>query len=50
MLCVPWLGYLAGYFASAMGKVGIILLVVLVCLLSWMEGELVKEQEEVKGV
>ena len=24
--------------------------VVLVCLLSWMEGELVKEQEEVKGV
>ncbi len=50
VLCVPWLGYLAGYFASAMGKVGIILLVVLVCLLSWMEGELVKEQEEVKGV
>ncbi len=50
VLCVPWLGYLAGYFASAMGKVGIILLVVLVCLLSWMEGELVQEQEEVKGV
>lgn len=50
VICVPWLGYLAGYLASGMGKVGIILLVVLVCLLSWMEGALVREQEEVKGV
>lgn len=49
MLCVPGLGYLAGYLASAAGKAGIILLVVLVCLLSWMEGELVREEEEAKG-
>lgn len=45
MLCIPYLGYLAGYLASAAGKVGIVLLVVLVCLLSWMEGELLREEK-----
>lgn len=49
LLCIPGLGYLAGYLASAAGKAGIVLLVVLVCLLSWMEGALVRE-EEVGGV
>lgn len=46
MLCVPGLGYLAGYLASAAGRVGIILLVVLVCLLSWMEEALVRQEEQ----
>lgn len=45
ILCIPCLGYLAGYLASAAGRVGIILLVILVCLLSWMEGELYREEE-----
>ena len=46
ILCIPNLGYLAGYLSSAAGKVGIILLVSLVCLLSWMEGALIQEQKE----
>ena len=46
ILCIPNLGYLAGYLSSAAGKVGIILLVILVCLLSWMEGALIQEQKE----
>lgn len=50
VLCIPHLGYLAGYLSSAAGKVGIILLVVLVCLLSWMEGALVQEQKEANGL
>ena len=49
VLCVPYLGYLAGYLASAAGKVGIVLLVILVCLLSWMEGALLQEEKEAGG-
>lgn len=44
VFCIPCLGYLAGYLASGAGKVGIVLLVVLVCLLSWMEGTLLQEE------
>lgn len=50
ILCIPYLGYLAGYLSSAAGKVGIILLVILVCLLSWMEGSLIQEQKEASGL
>ena len=49
VLCVPYLGYLAGYLDSAAGKVGIVLLVILVCLLSWMEGALLQEEKEAGG-
>lgn len=44
--CVPYLGYLADYLSSMAGKVGIIMLVILVCLLSWMDGALLKEEKE----
>lgn len=37
-LCIPLLGYLAGYLASPAGKAGILLLVVMVCILAWMDG------------
>ncbi|MBS6395908.1 MAG: hypothetical protein KH452_01970 [Clostridiales bacterium] len=40
LLCVPYLGYLAEGLASAGGKAAILLLVVTVCLLSWMDGTL----------
>lgn len=48
ILCVPYLGYLAGYLSSAVGKVGIILAVVMVCILSWMDGALQKQEDEVQ--
>lgn len=47
-LCIPHLGYLAGYLSSAAGKVGILLSVVIVCILSWMDGALQKHEEEVQ--
>lgn len=41
-LCIPYLGYLAGYLADPAGKAGILLLVVMVCILSWMDGSIQK--------
>lgn len=43
--CIPGLGSLAGYLSSVAGKAGIILLVVMVCLLSWMDGALLRQEE-----
>lgn len=43
--CIPCLGYLAGYLSSMAGKAGIVMLVVMVCLLSWMDGALMKQKE-----
>ncbi len=43
--CIPYLGYLAGYLSSMAGKAGIVLLVIMVCLLSWMDGALMKQKE-----
>lgn len=36
-LCIPMLGHLAGYLADPAGKAGILMLVILVCVLSWLE-------------
>lgn len=47
--CIPYLGYLAGYLASVAGKAGIILLVLLVCLLSWMDSALFRQEKEAEG-
>lgn len=47
-LCIRGLGYLAEYLSSPVGKAGILLLVVMVCLLSWMEGALHRNEKEVK--
>lgn len=44
--CIPYLGYLAGYLSSMAGKAGIVMLVIMVCLLSWMDGALLKQEEE----
>lgn len=49
VLCIPRLGYLAGYLSSAVGKIGILLSVVMVCILSWMDGALQRQEEEVLG-
>lgn len=46
--CIHGLGYLAEYLSSPIGKAGIMLLVVMVCLLSWMEGALHRHEKEVK--
>lgn len=46
VLCIPHLGYLAGYLSSAVGKIGILLAVVMVCILSWMDGALQRQEEE----
>lgn len=46
--CIPKLGYLAEYLSSPIGKAGIMLLVVMVCLLSWMEGALYRNEKEVQ--
>lgn len=43
--CIPYLGYFAGYLSSMAGKAGIVMLVVMVCLLSWMDGALMKQRE-----
>ena len=45
--CIPYLGYLAGYLSSASGKAAVVMLVVLVCLLSWMDGALFRQEGEV---
>lgn len=47
--CIHGLGYVAEYLSSPVGKAGIMLLVVMVCLLSWMEGALHRNEKEVKG-
>jgi len=47
-VCIPYLGYVAGYLSSTVGKIGILLSVVMVCILSWMDGALQKHEEEVQ--
>ena len=47
-LCIPYMGYLAGYLSSAVGKAGILLLVVAVCILSWMDGALLRHEKELE--
>lgn len=49
VLCVPGLGTAAEYLASPIGKVGILLSVVMVCILSWMDGALQREEEVLRG-
>ncbi len=44
--CIPHLGQLAGYLSSMAGKAGVIMLVVMVCLLSWMDGALLRQEEK----
>jgi len=48
LVCIPYLGYVAGYLSSTVGKIGILLSVVMVCILSWMDGALQKHEEEVQ--
>lgn len=48
--CIPYLGYLAEYLSSPAGKAGILLAVVVVCILSWMDGALQKYEEEAKDL
>lgn len=43
-LCIPMLGHLAGYLADPAGKAGILLLVVIVCILSWLEGSMQRSE------
>lgn len=40
VLCLPVMGHVAGYLSSQAGKVGIFLLVILVCVLSWLDGSI----------
>ena len=40
VLCIPFMGHVAGYLSSSAGKVGIFLLVILVCILSWLDGSI----------
>ena len=42
--CIPGLGSLAGRLSSMAGKAGILMLVVLVCLLSWMDEALLRQE------
>jgi len=42
VLCIAGLGYVAGYLSSPAGKAGILFLVILVCILSWMDGSIQK--------
>ena len=42
--CIPGLGSLAGRLSSMAGKAGILRLVVLVCLLSWMDEVLLRQE------
>lgn len=44
--CIPLLGFLAGYLSNPVGKAGILMLVILVCLLSWLEGALQRNGKE----
>lgn len=44
-LCIPGLGSLAGHLSGVTGKAGIVLLVILVCLLSWMDEALLRQEE-----
>lgn len=46
--CIPGLGYVAKYLSSPIGKAGILFLVIMVCLLSWMEGALHRNEKEVR--
>lgn len=46
IFCIPGLGYLAGYLSNPAGKAGILMLVILVCILSWMEGAVQKRGKE----
>ena len=44
-LCVPGLGYAADFLESSPGKACIVVMVVAVCLLSWLEGIFQKKEE-----
>lgn len=46
VFCIPCLGTAAVYLSSPAGKVGIFLAVVLVCILSWMDGALQRQEDE----
>ena len=43
--CIPYLGYLAGWLSSMAANAGIVPLGLMVCLLSWMDGALMKQKE-----
>lgn len=45
-LCIPHLGYLAGYLSSPLGKAGIMMLVIAVCILSWIDGSIQRGEED----
>lgn len=45
-LCIPYLGYLASYLSSSMGKAGVMMLVIAVCILSWIDGSIQRGEEE----
>lgn len=48
-LCIPCLGSLAGRLSSLAGKAGILVLVVLVCLLSWMDEVLLRQESALEN-
>lgn len=49
-LCIPCLGYIAGYLSGTLGKLGIFLMVILVFILSWMDGTMFQEQKKMQKI
>lgn len=49
-LCIPCLGYIAGYLSGTLGKLGIFLMVILVFILSWMDGAMFQEQKKMQKI
>ena len=49
-MCIPYMGYIAGYLSGTLGKFGIFLMVILVFILSWMDGSMFQEQKKMQKI